>query len=340
MDTFLTLPASERSELCEEAGDRLGLDPRSVEKDFWVCWVLRELFGLAGIGPHLTFKGGTSLSKAWKLIERFSEDIDVVIDRDLLGFRGERAPEVAPSNTQRAKRLEELQVACRAFVHERLQPALEERLRARLPAGLAWTLTPDADDDEQQILIFGYPSAFPLGRYLRPTVKIEPGARSDTEPAHTPEIRPYLAEVLPDEVPGSGFVLRTLAPERTFWEKAMLLHEETYRAGSEAPKARLARHYYDLWCLIRAGVGERALRDGELFERVAAHRSVFFRRRREAQESLRPGSLRLLPADDQRHAWAKDYEAMRESMFFGKTPDFPEILSVVAEFERRFNERA
>jgi hypothetical protein len=173
--------------------------------------------------------------------------------------------------------------------------------------------------------------------YLRPVVRIEPGARSDTEPSETPEIRPYLAEALPGEFAGSAFVLRTLAPERTFWEKAMLLHEETYRTGSEGPRARLARHYYDLWCLIRAGVGERAFQDTALFARVATHRSVFFRRRREAQESLRPGSLRLLPADDQRPAWAEDYEAMRESMFFGAVPTFDEILDVVGAFERRFN---
>jgi len=131
--------------------------------------------------------------------------------------------------------------------------------------------------------------------------------------------------------------VHAVAPERTFWEKAALLHEETYREGSATPKARLARHYYDLWCLITRGVAERAARDAELFERVAAHRAVFFRRSREAQASFRPGSIRLVPADDRRARWQRDYDAMRESMFFGEAPEFAEILAVVSRFEEGFN---
>jgi predicted nucleotidyltransferase component of viral defense system len=106
MKTFLALAPAQRRRLCEEAGARLGLEAPSIEKDFWVCWMLRELFALDEFGPHLTFKGGTSLSKAWKLIERFSEDIDVVVDRDFLGFGDAQAPETATSGKQRDKRLE------------------------------------------------------------------------------------------------------------------------------------------------------------------------------------------------------------------------------------------
>ena len=175
--------------------------------------------------------------------------------------------------------------------------------------------------------------------YVRPVVKIELGARSDTEPSASPEIAPYLADVFPDEVPGSQFTVHAVAPERTFWEKVALLHEETYREGSAAPKARLARHYYDLWCLITRGVAERAVRDGALFDRVAAHRAVFFRRSRDAQASFAPGSLRIVPAADRLAQWRRDYDAMRESMFFGEVPDFAEILVVVAGFEARFNAR-
>ncbi len=106
MNSFLTLALARRRQLCEEAATQLNLPAASIEKDFWVCWTLQELFALAEFGPHLTFKGGTSLSKAWKLIERFSEDIDVVIDREFLGFGGDQAPETAPSGKQRDKRLQ------------------------------------------------------------------------------------------------------------------------------------------------------------------------------------------------------------------------------------------
>ena len=117
----------------------------------------------------------------------------------------------------------------------------------------------------------------------------------------------------------------------------MLLHEETYRTGDKGPKARLARHYYDLWCLIRAGVAARAIAREGLFEGVAVHRAIFFRKKREAQESLRRGSLRIVPLSDQTPLWKTDYERMREAMFFSDPPSFDDILSVVSEFEREFN---
>jgi hypothetical protein len=302
-----------------------------------VCWTLRALFRLPASGPHLTFKGGTSLSKGWKLIDRFSEDIDIVIDREFLGFGGADAPEDASSNKQRVKRLEALMLAAQTHIRDVLSPAFEQEIQRLLPTTASWILEADADDPDNQTLLFHYPTAIGAAAYVRPVVKIELGARSDTEPSATPEIAPYLAEVFPDEVPDSRFTVHAVAPERTFWEKVALLHEETYREGSATPKARLARHYYDLWCLITRGVAGRAGRDTELFDRVAAHRAVFFRRSRDAQASFTPGSLRLLPADDRRALWRRDYDAMRDSMFFGGTPEFAEILAVVSRFEEDFN---
>ena len=339
MDYFLTLPATRRRQLCEAAGDALGLDAPSVEKDFWVCWVLRELFMLPKAGPHLTFKGGTSLSKGWKLIERFSEDIDAVVDREFLGFSGEQAPELAPSNKKRNKRIEALMSACQNYIREVMSLELTQRFEKSLPTDLKWRIADDPADNDGQTLLFEYPATFLSGTYLQPVVKLELGARSDTEPSGTPEIQPYLAEALPDEMGPSTFKVRAVAPERSFCEKAMLLHEETFR-DNEGPKARLARHYYDLWCLIRAGIAEKAVDDPGLFERIVAHRAVYFRNNKEAQDSLRPGSLRLLPTGNQRAAWKQDYDAMRDTMFFGATPEFDEILSVVGDFERRFNKSA
>ena len=337
MDAFLTMPANERRQLCEVAGVAMGLSPASIEKDFWVCWILRELFTLPGTGPHLTFKGGTSLSKGWKLIERFSEDIDIVIDRDFLGFGGERSPEAATGSNERRRRLEALRTASQKHIVEFLAPALASRLRERLPDEKAWTLSDDPEDPDGQTLVFAYPAAVPVPGYLRAVVKIEIGARSDIEPSATPTIQPYIADALPDALGPSTFIVQTLDPKRTFWEKSSLLHEETYRAGGNAPAARLARHYYDLWCLIRAGVGDAARAEPELFNRVVAHRAIFFRRTKKAQDALRPGSLRLLPAAERQQDWKRDYEAMRETMFFGDPPEFDEIMEVVGEFERRFN---
>ncbi|NOT44062.1 MAG: nucleotidyl transferase AbiEii/AbiGii toxin family protein [Acidobacteria bacterium] len=337
MDAFLTQPLERQRLIYEEAGRRLGLSAGSVEKDLWVCWTLRALFCLPVSGPHLTFKGGTSLSKGWKLIDRFSEDIDIVIAREFLGFGGADAPEDAPSNKQRVRRLEALMHAARTHIRDVLSPALEQQVRHLLPPTSSWKLETDADDPDAQTLLFHYPPAMGTAVYVRPVVKIELGARSDTEPSATPEIAPYLAEVFPDEVRGSQFAVHAVTPERTFWEKVALLHEESYRESGAAPKARLARHYYDLWCLITRGVAERAIRDGALFGRVAAHRAVFFRRSRDAQASFAPGSLRIVPAADRLTLWRRDYDAMRESMFFGEVPEFAEILAVVGRFEEDFN---
>jgi hypothetical protein len=195
----------------------------------------------------------------------------------------------------------------------------------------------DPDDADAQTILFTYPAAAARGDYIRPVVKIELGARSDTEPSAEPRIMPYVAEALPDVSGDCAFPVRAVAPERTFWEKVALLHEEGHRTGVATPKARLARHYYDVWALIQAGVADRALADPGLFARVAAHRVVFFRKSQEAQASLQPGRLSLLPSSERRSAWRQDYEAMRESMFFGDAPTFDDILAVVAEFEQRFN---
>lgn len=336
MDPFLAASASRRRDLCEQAAERLGLQAASIEKDYWVCRVLQNLFDLAEIGPQITFKGGTSLSKVWKLIQRFSEDIDLVIDRRQHGFSGARAPEQAGiSGKERDRRLETLGSWCRTHVEDRVRPALASSLRTQL-GERGWRLESDAGDEEGQTLLFHYPSSFESGGYVSTVVKIELGARSDVAPASIQTIEPYLHEAIPELRSKEVIRVLTLAPERTFWEKAMLLHEETYRAGDKGPKARLARHYYDLWRLIEAGVARRASADLALFGAVAAHRKTFFRRP-EAQKSIEAGSLRLVPRSDQRAAWKRDYDAMRESMIFGETPTFEVILAAVGGFEREFN---
>jgi Nucleotidyl transferase AbiEii toxin, Type IV TA system len=160
MEEFIKLPMERRRRFCDEAQAKLSLRAASIEKDFWVCWTLRELFSLPGCGPHLTFKGGTSLSKAWKLIERFSEDVDVVLDRSFLGFGGDKSPEAAASNNQREKRLEALKLACQKRIQDSLKPELEERFQGVLPKGMQWSLVDDTDDADRQTLLFHFPSAY------------------------------------------------------------------------------------------------------------------------------------------------------------------------------------
>ena len=338
MDVFLHSPPERQKKACIELQDEMHLHAQSVEKDLWVCWTLRELFSLPGVGEHLTFKGGTSLSKAWKLIRRFSEDIDLIVDKEALGFGGDAAPDKAASNKQRKARLEALMAASRQWVQGTLQPALATRIATALGDDAACKLEVDPDMPDGQCLLLHYPSAFENeAGYIKPVVKIELGARSDDWPNSECPIQPYLAERFPQLMPEGPFSVRVLAAERTFWEKACLLHEETFRPHDKPRKLRMARHYYDLWCLLRAGVGERALANTALFQRVAEHREIFFRYAWVDYSTHKPGTFRLSPPSDHLANWRSDYQAMLGPMFFGEVPDFDEIMKAVSEFEKTFN---
>jgi hypothetical protein len=340
VDAFINKSGVDMLPYFEQAQSKLGLPPASIEKDFWVCWTLWKLFSLPDWGKQLVFKGGTSLSKGWGLIERFSEDIDIVINRDFLGFGGDKSPYKAPSKKQQAKGIKNLKNTCQSRIHSELKPILEQCFMDALPSGIKWSLniaSPEEDLDGQTLL-FEYPRTLTdRSIYLNPHVKIELGARSDTWPTKSPVIKPYLADAFPTLLAVDKFTVQAVAPERTFWEKAMLLHEETLRPVGKHMKARLARHYYDLWCLIKKGIDKQAMENVELFNGVVKHRTIFFKQSWVDYNTLQPGSIRLLPRKDQIAIWRQDYNSMRGEMFFGEVPDFDEILEVVGSFEKEFN---
>jgi len=342
MKEFPGMPEDRRRLVCTQTGAQLNLFDVAVEKDFWVCWTLQKLYTLPEWGERLTFKGGTSLSKGWKLIERFSEDIDIVIDRGALGFDGDQAPDKAPSKTRTKKRINALKAACQQCIHETILPALTESISSELPGALKWELVIDAEDNDAQTLLFNYPTAFPeQAVYLRRTVKIEMGARSDTDPAESIGIQSYISDVFPDLFAEPEFSVRAVMPTRTFWEKAMLLHEETFRTKDKARrKAYLARHYYDLFKLIGAGVADAAVADLDLFYHVAGHRQVYFPYTWVDYTTLVPGQLRLLPQEEQLSDWRADYEGMQAEMFYGEVPTFDDVLAAVGKFQDNFNQGA
>lgn len=341
MKAFLQLPAARRRVAFQQVDEAIGLQAVSVEKDFWVCWTLSALFGDPELGRQLTFKGGTSLSKAWKLIQRFSEDIDLIVDKEALGYGVESSPERTTSNKQRRARLEALMESSLSWVQGTLQPALRRRITEALgPSG--WVLEVDPDMADGQCLLFHYPSVFDPGEagYVKPVVKIELGARSDDWPHEDKIVRPYVLEQFPVLDSESDCLVRVLTAERTFWEKACLLHEETFRPSDKPRKLRMARHYYDLWCLLKAGVGDRALANMALFHRVAEHREVFFRYSWVDYSTHKPGSFRLGPPADQRTQWQADYKAMLGPMFFGDVPEFEEMIRAAEVFADKFNIQA
>ncbi len=340
MKNFLNLSADDQRQAFEQTGAAMGMASTSVEKDFWVCWTLQQLFSMPELAPHLTFKGGTSLSKAWGLIDRFSEDIDLTIDRDALGFGGVNSPDQAPSNKQQHKRLKALKAACSHQVQTTILPALlvrvDDVLQNTALNKRQWSIVMDVEDPDQQTLLLYYPTHFPIldGRYSKPIVKIEMGARSDPWPAESRNISAIVAEQFPQIFSSPSFNVQALAPERTFWEKAMLLHEETFRPADKPRKARMARHYYDVYRLIEQGVGDNAAANIELFEQVAAHRQIFFEQTWVDYTTLKADSLRLMPIHEAE--WRQDYIAMQAEMFRTEPPSFEVILTEIAKFEQKF----
>ena len=196
-----------------------------LEKDFWVCWTLRELFALPGIGEHLIFKGGTSLSKVWRAIARFSEDIDVSLSREWLGFTGDRSPEHVSSEKKQRERMADLAAACSRKIATEILPALRARAAATL-GDQGWAIAVDPEDS--QTLRFTYPSdvsaAMP-DTYVRREVKIEFGARSDDWPAEDKSVVPYVAELYPQALADAVAPLRVLSLERVFFAAAWAKYE-------------------------------------------------------------------------------------------------------------------
>lgn len=339
MDSVARLPAGERADLFNETGARRGLSPSIPEKDFWVCWMLKRLFTLPGENPSLVFKGGTSLSKVYGVIQRFSEDVDLSFDRKHLGYAGDRDPSNAPSRKKAEKLIEGLVADVERHIAEIFLPLLRETVAAQLgQRGETWDLFTDADP---QTVIFRYPPSLSAGTYgdtayINPVVRLELGACGDSWPAEQRQIRPYSAEEFPNIFRDPAVELTVLSAERTFWEKATLLHMECHREAGKRTGERLSRHYYDLALLADSEHGERALRDLGLLENVAKHKKVFFPAAWARYEEARPGSLRLVPRDDQRKDLNADYAKM-QPMIFDTPPDFADVLGRIATLEQRIN---
>lgn len=345
MDKVARLPTSDRAALFNETGAARGVANAIIEKDFWVCWTLKRIFGLKGDGnPGLVFKGGTSLSKAYGAIRRFSEDIDLSFDRKDLGYVGERDPgTVAATSKKRAKKLIDDLVAdvknhIATVLLPRLNGAITSQLGSLEEAG--WSLM--IDDEEPQNLLFYYPAS--LGQsdyagltYLSRRVKLEFGARGDAWPMEQRDIQSYAAEEFPDFFESPTCTVDVLALRRTFWEKATILHAEHHRPADLATPLYQSRHYYDLVMLADGEEGKAAMQDIDLLIQVANHKSLFFRSAWAHYETGRRGTLRLRPNPDRLADLRKDYKEMAPMIFDDPTPAFDEIIKRLEELERAIN---
>jgi hypothetical protein len=348
MDEFARRSAGDRRAFIEEAANRRDLTPIIIEKDFWVCWTLRRLTTTPALKNHVTFKGGTSLSKAYDIIHRFSEDVDLTIRRDAPLIERVAPPmEAGISGKERERRTKALKAAAQAYVAKVAMPALTKAIEAALGTAEGWSVELDPEDKGVQTLLFNYPRTSGWGNnwgsawggdagtgYIKPRIKLEYGARGEPEPFEERVIVPYLAEDFPDELPDAETPVPTLSAVRTYWEKATLLHALHHKGEL---REGLSRHYYDLVMLDRAGVTAEALAQPKLLTAVVRNKRLMFADKRASYDTAVIGQLRLLPSTAE--ALASDYNAMAD-MFMAQPPSLPELIDAIADLEKRLNEPA
>ncbi|MGO8815196.1 MAG: nucleotidyl transferase AbiEii/AbiGii toxin family protein [Terriglobia bacterium] len=338
MDIWAKATPEDREALFNQTAVTKGISPEIVEKDFWVCWTLHQVFQFRDF-PRLIFKGGTSLSKAFGIIQRFSEDIDLVINRHELGFNDANDPANQQGTKVRDRTIEKLKSSCRNVIASEFAPRLEARVRSIL-GGHGWSLEIDPNAPDGDTVEFKYPPGVPsalASGYIRRAVRLELGCRGDQIPCEEATLTPYAAEAFPDQFEVRSVQINAIGPERTFWEKATILHREYYRAEAGKPVSeRVFRHYHDVVLISKHPRGLRALKDLNLLEQVVEHKQHFFREGGARYELAKKGTLRLAPGSVLEAALRRDYEKMRE-MYFGGEPDFDAVMADIRELERAFN---
>jgi hypothetical protein len=333
---FLELPATERKVYIEEAAARRGLAPVIVEKDFWVCWLLNILFQ-SSFRDAIVFKGGTSLSKVFGVINRFSEDIDLSLAPAFLGL-DEPDATAALSKGQASKWMDRAEAKCTEVVRDMLAPELSSALQTQLGATEQPWLTFEVDaHSHSPVLLFHYPSTQPPALdYLKRSVKLELGSLTEQRPTGSHAIRPWMADVLPDAFPDWHCDVVALDLHRAFWEKATILHAEHHRPAGKVTPDRFARHYADTAALALHADASDAIANSALLDRVVRWKSCFFGSAWARYDLAVPPTFRLVPPAEREAVLRRDYQAMRD-MYLSEPTPFEEILSTLVAVEQRVN---
>jgi hypothetical protein len=319
MNNWLALSKSAQIELFTQIGVKTNLPPQAVEKDAWVTLILRMIF-TSDVANHFIFKGGTSLSKAFHLIERFSEDIDLGIDRKYLGFDGHLSK----------GQIRKLRRACHSFVSNELYQLLQKRLTAYgVDASLYEMVvenTQVSDQDPETIKV-NYQSLFEDVSYLPKRVLIEVSSRSLIEPNEEIPIQSMIDEQYPEtDFSEEKFTVNATSPQKTFLEKLILLHEEFQKPKEKMRHLRMSRHFYDIGQILNSDYGAKALKNTRLFESIIAHRSVLTPMKTTDYNGLTLKNLNIIPPDDLIENYKSDYKEMQDSMIHGESLDFDSLL--------------
>jgi len=329
---FLHLSTEERKEILQTAAAQLGQQATVLEKDVWVCWSLQTLFSMQDAQP-MAFKGGTSLSKVYNVINRFSEDVDVTIDYRSFDDDFDPFAEGA-SRTSIRKYSDRLKDHVNQYANNTVVPHIKSQL-LRLPNAEDYGI--EISDNGEKIWI-QYPSAIENSdAYLKSSILVELGGRNVTVPNEqcmiSTDISPLVTGL---DLPHSEVTV--LSPERTFWEKATLMHVECNRKKFKENLNRLSRHWYDLMMLANHETGKATISNRELFEDVVRHKKIFFNASYADYDACLVGKLHLVPGNELIKELETDYDKMLSAgMLYGEPPSFDEIITNILEIEQAIN---
>lgn len=323
MIQFLQLPDDEKRILISQVSTQLGLTTQAIEKDWWVTLALRALFSLP-MNNHFIFKGGTSLSKGWKLIDRFSEDIDIALSPEAFGMSYLSQP--SHSYVKKLKR-----EGC-AYTNNIIKSVLQNAL---IKMGIIESDFNIIEDDVQinqpdkdpQTLFLYFKSLFEPSGYLLDPIKIEFGVRALREPFSPVSIKSILGEnIVNDAYKELPFKVVAVEPRKTFIEKMMLLHEKYLQGINISNAERQSRHLYDLYCMNKKGFTKEVINDHELYQLLLQHRSNYVRLKTVDYSQMDLKQLKFIPPNEHQDFFKNDYNIMREQMIYGDTPDFRKII--------------
>ncbi|HOI30994.1 MAG TPA: nucleotidyl transferase AbiEii/AbiGii toxin family protein [Melioribacteraceae bacterium] len=312
-----------------EISNKSGLPAAAVEKDWWVVRTLDLVFNM-DVAPHTVFKGGTSLSKAWKLIDRFSEDIDLALDRKFLGF----AEQLTQSQVKKLR-----ERSC-SYIVDTFAPALISVYKEAGFQSLEIKVAPTTSDDQDPLIIeVNYPSVTETSEYILPRVLIEIGSRSLIEPNTQKSFSSLVGEYYKEQsFADDDITIPAVNPERTFLEKIFLLHEEFQKTPDKIRVDRLSRHLYDIERIMDSEYGQIALSDSKLYNHIVEHRSSITRIRGIDYSNHVPSKINFIPPDSLIEEWKNDYKLMQESMIYKESLPFDKLLERLITLKTNINQ--
>jgi len=323
------LTNTEKIKVLEEIKVRTGFPLFIIEKDWWVVQTLR-LISQMDIAKHIVFKGGTSLSKAWGLIDRFSEDIDLAINREFLGFSGDI------SQTQVRK----LKDASNKYISNDFLFSLRKSFddAGIKDVQLAVVDIKAPDDDPVKIEVV-YPTVTEYSAYIQPRVLLEIGSRSLMEPSSLRSFRSMIGQEFPNlPFADDDLHIRCVNPERTFLEKLFLLHEEHQRPKEKMKIKGKSRHFYDIYRISQTPYADKAMTDMELYKSIVAHRERFTKISGVDYASHFPPNLNPVPSPELIPEWERDYADIQEQMIVSESVAFGKILNVLKQICEKIND--